>query len=144
MASEWQCGACTFSNRKGLTKCEMCNTNKGSSSRKNASSTLRKEQEAMLARLAKKPKPTPYKRPSQPKPEKRHHSERGDGGGGGRSSSSASAAGAEDDAIVKHSITEQGRTIIIYGSRQATANFGLNIGTSHLELGGKRSKKRGL
>ena len=85
---------------------------------------------------------TVYKQ--RPKPEKRHHSERGDGGGVGRSSSSASAAGAEDDAIVKHSITEQGRTIIIYGSRQATANFGLNIGTSHLELGGKRSKKRGL
>ena len=70
----------------------------------------------------------------------------GAGAGGSREdrTSGSGAAGTEDDAIVKHSITEQGNTIIIYGSRQATANFGLNIGASHLEFGNKRSKKRGL
>lgn len=143
MADEWQCGACTFFNKRGLTKCAMCMTNKGSSSRKNKSTILRQEQEAEIARLSRKPKeraPRPKPPPTVPQPRPKVARTNS----ASHASSAASASSLIGDNLVKHSITEQGKTVIIYGAREAISNFGINIGTSHVDTGSKKGKKRSL
>jgi hypothetical protein len=125
---KWECGACTFFNKRGLTKCEMCNTNKGSSSRKSsADKAFRQEQEVELARLQKKPKivsPPEQMRQTKPGSKARH-------------------VDTEEGYIVKHSIQENGKSVTIFGNRSAPPGFGVNVGTSHIDTG-KRGKKRAM
>jgi len=134
---EWTCGACTMINQRRDTKCTVCLTNKGTSSRKNASSFLRQEQEAEMQRV-NRPKKAPLEKkprePPQPREPKVYKK---------RSSSTASkASSVEDGSVVETNVTVQGITVTILGHRDVEPGFGRNDFFNDGGTGAAKFKKR--